>query len=514
MIRSRAVLSRRTLLFAATLLPATAFGQENASPPAAPTHLTAAQLKADFVIFKRAYQELHPGLYRYNTPEQMEANFRELEQQLSHDQTLPEAYLAFAAFLNKIKCGHCYPNFYNQPKAIVQELFKNQDRVPFYFRWLDRRMIITRNFSNDARLVPGTEVLALNGVPAKTVLAKLMTVSRADGNNDDKRISNLEVQGANQYEAFDIYYPCFYPVKDRTFSLLVRSPQGIQQTLPVTALTYEQRIAPYKTEIDALKSDQPLWEFRSLDTKTAYLRMPTWAVYDSKWDWKGFIDRSFAEMAQKQTKNLIIDLRGNEGGADVGNVLISKFIKQDLRSPQQLQRWVRYQKVPEDLKPYLDTWDFSFLDWGKSVGEFKDGFARMTKFDDDAEGDVIKATAQPFTGKTYVLIDASNSSATFQFAKAVKENKLATLVGQPTGGSQRGINGGAFFFLKLPNSKIETDIPLVGAYPTGVHPSITAPVKMSQPDAGMTPDTIIRPRIEDIAQGIDTELTTLQKRLQ
>ena len=45
-----------------------------------------------------------------------------------------------------------------------------------------------------------------------------------------------------------------------------------------------------------------------------------------------------------------------------------------------------------------------------------------------------------------VLVNAANSSATFQFAKLVKDNQLGTLVGQPTGGNQRGINGGAFFF--------------------------------------------------------------------
>ena len=44
------------------------------------------------------------------------------------------------------------------------------------------------------------------------------------------------------------------------------------------------------------------------------------------------------------------------------------------------------------------------------------------------------------------------------------------LVGQPTGGNQRGITGGAFFFLRLPNSKIEVDVPLIGQYPATEQP--------------------------------------------
>ena len=38
------------------------------------------------------------------------------------------------------------------------------------------------------------------------------------------------------------------------------------------------------------------------------------------------------------------------------------------------------------------------------------------------------------------------------------------LVGQMTGGNQRGINGGAFFFVTLSNSQLEVDLPLVGNF--------------------------------------------------
>jgi hypothetical protein len=34
--------------------------------------------------------------------------------------------------------------------------------VPFHFRWLGERMIITRSFAGDAHLHPGSEVVAIN----------------------------------------------------------------------------------------------------------------------------------------------------------------------------------------------------------------------------------------------------------------------------------------------------------------------------------------------------------------
>ena len=66
--------------------------------------------------------------------------------------------------------------------------------------------------------------------------------------------------------------------------------------------------------------------------------------------------------------------------------------------------------------------------------------------------------APRYTGRVWVLVGADNSSATFEFAQVVQRNRLATLVGQPTGGNQRGINGGAFFFVRLPKSGIELDL--------------------------------------------------------
>jgi C-terminal processing protease CtpA/Prc len=474
--------------------------------------LSAKQLQADCALFRRAYEQLHPGLYRYNTPEQMEAHFAELAHRLDHDQSLADAYVAFAVFLTQIQCGHSYPNFYNQPRTVVEALFKNRNRVPFYFRWIERKMIVTRNFSNDPRLTPGAEILAIDGTPTGKILSRLLTVSRADGGNDAKRINNMEVTGIEQYPAFDLYFPMLYPQTGSSFRLKVRpQPAAAPIALTVDALTYEQRLAPYKAEADAIQGDTPFWELRFLPEDVAYLRMPSWVMYNSRWDWKSFLTTAFDQIAQKGCRNLVIDLRGNEGGSDVGSVLLSHLIRHDLKAPTQFRRWTRYRTVPEDLRPYLDTWDKSFLDWGADAHGPENGYYRMTRFDDSPDGDVVKATPHPFTGATYVLVDASNSSATFEFDRLIQANHLGLLVGQTTGGSQRGINGGAFFFLRLPNSGIETDIPLVGAFPPDVHPTTEHRIEMSVPDTGLTPDIPVAPRIEDIRDGIDTELKAVQQ---
>ncbi len=473
-----------------------------AEPPSvAPPRISAQDLQADFAVLKQAYEALHPGLYRFNSKEQMDAHFAALRAELERDLTLQEAYLAFSVFLAKVQCGHSYANFFNQPKAVATTLFEQQNRVPFYFRWLDRRMIVTRNFSKDARLVPGTEVLAINGTPVAAILERLLTVARADGSNDAKRVSYLKVAGRSYYEAFDIYFPLLFPSSSPGMKLQVKTPAGKALTLSLEALTYEQRRAPIKELESARAGDKPVWEFKFLDARTGYLRMPTWALYNSKWDWKAFLNTTFQQLTERKAAHLIIDVRGNEGGLGVGDVLLSKLITSDLQL-EPIQRLVRYRKVPDSLVPYLDTWDPSFKDWGDGAVEAEGGFYRLKKYDSPEGGNVIKASGQPFKGQVYVLIDASNSSATFEFAQALRQTKLATLVGQPTGGNQRGITGGAFFFLRLPKSKIEVDLPLIGQYPLG-----------DKPDAGLEPDIAIAPRVQDITRGVDTELKTLMKKL-
>ena len=109
---------------------------------------------------------------------------------------------------------------------------------------------------------------------------------------------------------------------------------------------------------------------------------------------------------------------------------------------------------------------------------------------------VVKPIAPHYTGRVWVLVGAMNSSATFEFAEAIARNRLGTLVGQITGGNQRGITGGAFFFMTLPNSGIEVDVPLIGQFPIGPLP----------PDAGLEPNVRVQPTAADIAAGRDVEL--------
>ncbi len=483
----------------------------------ADTTIAATGLAADFAVLRRTLEQLHPGLYRYNTREQMQANFAALRDAWSKDLTRREAFLTLTAFTAKIRCGHTFPNPHNQSKAVAKELFAAADKLPLAFRWIDRRMIVTADFSGSGKLPPGTEVLSINSTSVGTILSQLLTMGRADGSNDDKRIDLLAITGTEKLETFDLYYPLLFPLQGRSFDLSVRPPGAASPTaVTVAPISADARMTgrpPVKTDGDA-----PLWKLSYLDEQTAYLPMSTWVAYKTKWDWEGFIHATFDKLTDENTPNLVIDLRGNEGGSGVGEVILPHLLREAV--PVSINdRFVRYQKTPPELDAALDTWDPSFKDLTKDTSGPVDladrqtglapgttaGFFRLRDDDDKPIGAEAILTPSPkrYPGRVYVIIDASNSSATFGFIQMVKLHKLGTLVGQPTGGNQRGINGGAFFFVRLANSGLEFDLPITANFPK--------PGEPLRPDAGITPDVTVPPSVADIAAGIDTELNAVKR---
>ena len=417
------------------------------------------------------------------------------------------AYLAVAQFTGTLRCGHTFPNPANQPNATADAVFRRTPRVPFYFRWLDGRMIVTHDASAERAFPRGTEVLAINGVPTATILSRLLDYARADGANDAKRLANLGLRPAERWEAFDVYFPLVFPQASGQWSFTVRPPGESPRLVRAIPATVAQRMAVY----DSLRritrdTTSPPWMFRVDNDGVATLSMPSWVTFNDHWDWRGFIDRAFAELVARRATTLIVDLRGNEGGTSVGDVILAHLTDREI-IPTQFRRYTRYRAIPGDLKSYLDTWDRSFDDWGPAVtpaptppGGGAAGFFHLTRPGDDAAAGVIRPMSPRFGGKVFVLVGADNSSATFEFALAVREQHLGTLVGQPTGGNQRGINGGAFYFLRLPNSGVEVDLPLIGLFPPD-----------DRPDAGLTPDIIVRVTSTDIAEGRDPEVAAVRK---
>ncbi|MDG2528152.1 S41 family peptidase [Caulobacter endophyticus] len=444
----------------------------------------------DVAILRQAWETMHPGVYRYSTPEEITARLNSLARAWTAPGSFRDRFLALTRVTASLKCGHTYPSPYNSSDATVARIYPDRSLVPFLFRWIDGRMVVIRDDSRAGLFPRGTVITAIDGVMTRDLLVRLTPLARADGSNLAKRISLMEARGEDRYETFDIHLPLVLPLKDQAvFTLagghVVRAP----------LLTLADRRAGFSASVEVAKDSNP-WTLSKGADGVHRLTMPGWALYDSNFDWRAWLGGVMDDLTGDGARGLIVDLRGNEGGIDCGNVVISRLIDRDLALSRD-QRWTRYRTAPEGLRPYLKTWDRRFLDWGEAAvaSQERPGFYRLTHYDDDSGGNVIRPEGRRFEGRVAVLCDASNSSATFGFGQTCKDNGLATLVGQTTGGNRRGINGGAFFFLQLPASRLEVDLPLIASFPA-----------TPQPDAAIAPDIAVATTARDIATGRDPQM--------
>lgn len=460
-----------------------------------------AKLRADLQVLRNALVTVHPGLYRYQSPAQIEAEFAGLERRFSKGATQAEVFLALSRLTAKIRCGHTFPSFWNQPDETQANLFMAKDKLPVAFRWISGKMIVTRNDSKTEELRPGTMITKINDVPSEVVLKTLLQYVKADGRNDAKRIAELQLQGPKEWEAFDIYYSLAYRPTDK-FKLEITQLDGSKQSVSVDAIDQVARRKIRAEQTLKVDNNEELWQFSWVRPDTAVLTMPTWALYNSKWNWQEYLRLMFVELQAKGASTLILDVRGNAGGNECGDEIM-RYLVADRQSVPANQTFVKYQQIPKDLAAYLNTWDPSYFNWSR-VSKPLQAVKMLNTNAYQIRSEVRTATIFPatprFSGKVFVLVDAENSSATFQFAQQVRNFKVGTLVGQPTGGNRRGINGGAIFFTTLPNSRIEIDIPIIAYVPT-----------TNQPDEGLVPDVVIRDTREDIAQGRDSVMDWVLK---
>lgn len=451
------------------------------------------ELQKDFEVLKTALKNYHPGLYRYEDSLTIEKYFTELQNELTKEMSSTQLYLTLSRFTAKLKCGHTFCSYFNQSGSIKDSIFNRKDKVPFTFFLYGKRIFIDKNLS-ETNLSEGSEIISINNIPVASIIDSLMPYLKGDGNNNGKRLIDLELSGLGKYEAFDIFFPLLFSPNNSMYEIAFKPKDKNEiQKLNASCITRAERFALMEQKYGKQPATlDDLWSFKILNENTAYLKLGTFVTNKLTIDWKKFLGNSFDNIKFKNISNLIIDIRGNEGGDDEVNLVLGKYLASKPIAFPEFKQLLRYEKVSDDIRPYLNTWDKSFYDRGGKLINLNNGFYTWKKSRDN---EVISQNKNAFTGKTFLLVNAANSSATFFLTGGLQQNKIATIIGSETGGNRKGTNGGQLFFLWLPNSKIEIDIPLIGYYPL-----------TEQPDRGLSPDIIVIPTLDDILNKKDKEL--------
>ena len=395
---------------------------------------TPKELQKDFSILKRALFELHPGLYRYNTPGEIERKFAAAESLLKEPMREDKFFRLVAQTISEVKCYHTYPNPIAQTDEVKKGLLNRRNYFPFHFQIVGRRMIVTEDASS-INLPRGSEITKINGVPMKEVLEKLLTATFADGKGTvEHRLQTLELgrfTGENS-SIFDMIFPLFFPPAGKVFRVEAKKfGSDKKEKFEVLALTKAERTDEMRRKYGKAPTYDDDWKFEIWDDNTGYLKMDNFLAWRLSFKVEPFLAKAFAELRARNVENLIIDIRGSGGGFDGVYREIFRYLSQDkIPCKFPTRYYFRRAKADPALLKYASSWDPSFKEnlvkgYPASIyRKAKNGLLELV--DQSPNCKPIEPYENNFRGKAYLLVSSNNASAAFTLPYYRIENRLGT----------------------------------------------------------------------------------------
>ncbi len=490
----RFMVSTLALLLAA--LPTAARPDGPASPALA---LTATQATADVALVRRAYETVHPGLYRYTDKPTMDAAFDRLAAFATTAPTNVQLYGEIARMLATMHCDHTKPEY---PASIDGYLATHATHMPVRFRFFKGRMIVASSDPDQARLARGTEIVAINGVSVAEIVRALTPFVSYDGGTSAVVPAKLEADADLTGSDFEQFYPIVYgfpssfvlDVRDRAAEKLRRvsfAPVSFKAwtKLAWPAIAYHSDLA-----------NGTSW--RMLPGKVAYLRVDSFVNYRSPVDAMLFYQSYFKSINESGATKLIVDLRWNGGGSTDATIALARFLSNERfvwNAP------IRVKTLDfGDLPQYAQTWgDASaiFHPNSRSYRALAGGGYEMIpgrmRSDQDAEMLPMDVAPDRFRGPVTILTSLRNASGSTMVISKLHDIGRVRLVGEPTGGSATGPTAGYILFLKLPNSGITVRVPDMWNRMAVTH---------ATEGASIVPDVPVAETFDDFLSGRDAAL--------
>lgn len=442
--------------------------------------LTPAQILADFDLFKQALKEAHPGLYRYNTREQIDSIFLKTERQLNHELSQQEFYRILLPAISQLKCGHTklHPN-----DNWSDYFFFGKDKVfPLRLFFDNKTAYVLGSYDHSLQVPVGKEIVSINNKSVSEIIDVLLPAFLSDGNN--KTFKYIEM---NKF--FSAYYANLIEAPD-SFTIRLNDHGGLI-TLKVPAIPHSAIIA-YEKQTALTQPAREPYSLKMVQDKTALLTISSFWMDSKDLSYKRFLKTAFAEIRDKGIMQLIIDVRDNEGGKDKRGAMLLSYLMD--------KKFSYYDRLEATTKK-----KFSFASQASSPRFY--GILRLLLSETDTGSyvwkhnknlKIQKPRKNHFNGKVYVLTNGACFSVTSEFAAASHYLKRATFIGEETGGGYYGNNSGTFVIVTLPNSRLTIGIPMLAYY--------MAVKDYPYPDRGIMPDHKIRPGISDLISGRDPVL--------
>ncbi len=419
---------------------------------------TSDQLKADFLLLTTKLQDIHPDLYRVTPKRLIDKRISDIQSSIKSTKTYLEFLKLLAPLFTDI--GDISTQWGHSPDYVK---FRNENipMFPFQLKIQGDKFYVRNNYSDDASIVPESEILKINGETATDYLKKNYSLLPTDG-----KIKSIQQRWLEAY--FPQHHSNFWAQPD-TFKLELKDKAGKIYTKSVPALLKKQ-IQTKKTSSNAAV---PVLQFYISDN-TGVLTIPSFKESNGN-KLETFVDSCFTVLQTQKIKNLILDLKGDgSGNLYFGSVLYS-YLKQ---TPS---------KYAEQIHIKGDS-SFKYLEPNTSYESIEKLSVLLTT--------VTSPKKNSFNGNLYVITDGWTINAKGFFCAKVHERANTFLVGEECGASTFGINEFPIA-LTLPNTGLQIYIPTVQIEinKTKNHSSVTG-VSVSYPFKDIDNDKVIKQTLE------------------
>jgi hypothetical protein len=307
------------------------------------------------------------------------------------------------------------------------------------------RIYLIHGYGNELTVKQGSEILSVNGMKSAEIVSGLTENIWSDGYIMTKRYRRLNrvfpFLFAMNY-GFQVHYD------------MVVSENGAEKEIRMDPLDRRVINSFMDAEYENRTGGRPdLW-MDVLDERIALMTIRTFAYYSEVDKFHRFIDSCFQVIREKQISDLIIDLRGNEGG--------------DPFCSTHLLRYLQEKPVIYFAHPYGH-----YADFNKPLPMVKNHF----------------------TGNQYYLIDGMCFSTTGHLTSLLKYHNLGTFIGEETGATFTCNDASHDVILKHTGYRLQS-----------ARRSFAAAVSGLPFDRGILPDYPIDPSVVDVIRGRDAAL--------
>ncbi len=343
-------------------------------------NLSVEDMRHDFGQLRNILEDEHCCLYEYTGKEEFDAIFDRRFRLIDRPMRAEEFFRIVAPIAAKVGCMHTAlwmpGKFFNSG---ADNLF------PLQVKLIENELVVAGSYLETQDIPVGSIIQEINGLPADKIVDELRTITSADALNPHFIDSQVE-------KRFSMFYASVFGFPEK-YTVTYVLPDG---TTRVAAELASANIESVRKVIFANFGHPPLTLEFLEDRRTAVMTVRTFVYYDRVDYFRDFMDSSFRRIKEKGTENLILDLRGNDGGDPFCAVILYSYLEKE--------------PAPYFAEPY-----------GK--------YAELAK--------PVSLPENRFTGNLYTLLDGRCASTNGHFCALLKYHRIGKFVGTPSGATYK-----------------------------------------------------------------------------